>query len=44
MIAASTAYDSDIAFCGTDIDNLPPLNEDAADGDQMYVPWWLYRE
>ncbi len=26
------------------LENLPPLNEDAADGHQMYVPWWLYRE
>src|SRR5437660_9574089 len=26
------------------LESLPPLNEDAADGDQMYVPWWLYRE
>jgi choline dehydrogenase-like flavoprotein len=26
------------------LENLPPLNEDAADGHQMYVPWWLYRQ
>jgi choline dehydrogenase-like flavoprotein len=26
------------------LENLPPLNEDAADGHQMYVPWWLYQE
>src|SRR5207244_10331848 len=26
------------------LESLPPLNEDAADGDQTYVPWWLYRE
>jgi choline dehydrogenase-like flavoprotein len=26
------------------LESLPPLNEDAADGDQMYAPWWLYRE
>src|SRR5207237_4613881 len=26
------------------LESLPPLNEDAADGDQLYVPWWLYRE
>jgi choline dehydrogenase-like flavoprotein len=26
------------------LESLPPLNEDAADGDQVYVPWWLYRE
>jgi choline dehydrogenase-like flavoprotein len=26
------------------LESLPPLNEDAADGDQMYVPWWLYGE
>ena len=26
------------------LENLPPLNEDAADGMQLYVPWWLYRE
>ena len=26
------------------LESLPPLNEDAADGHQMYVPWWLYRE
>lgn len=25
------------------LENLPPLNEDAAGGDQMYVPWWLYK-
>ncbi|HEY6483949.1 MAG TPA: GMC family oxidoreductase, partial [Steroidobacteraceae bacterium] len=26
------------------LENLPPLNEDAADGLQVYVPWWLYKE
>jgi choline dehydrogenase-like flavoprotein len=26
------------------LESLPPLNEDAADGHQMYVPWWLYKE
>ncbi len=26
------------------LESLPPLNEDAAGGDQMYVPWWLYQE
>ena len=26
------------------LESLPPLNEDGADGDQLYVPWWLYRE
>ncbi len=26
------------------LENLPPLNEDAADGHQMYVPWWLYQQ
>jgi choline dehydrogenase-like flavoprotein len=26
------------------LESLPPLNEDAADGHQMYVPWWLYQE
>ncbi len=26
------------------LESLPPLNEDAADGDQVYVPWWLYGE
>ena len=26
------------------LENLPPLNEDAADGDQLYVPWWLYKD
>ena len=29
---------------GVPLENLPPLNEDAADGHQLYVPWWLYRE
>jgi len=24
------------------LENLPPLNEDAADGHQLYTPWWLY--
>jgi choline dehydrogenase-like flavoprotein len=26
------------------LESLPPLNEDAADGHQLYVPWWLYKE
>jgi choline dehydrogenase-like flavoprotein len=26
------------------LESLPPLNEDAADGHQLYVPWWLYGE
>ena len=26
------------------LESLPPLNEDAADGTQVYVPWWLYGE
>src|SRR5258708_33957553 len=26
------------------LESLPPLNEDAADGHQLYVPWWLYRD
>jgi choline dehydrogenase-like flavoprotein len=26
------------------LESLPPLNEDAADGLQLYVPWWLYQE
>jgi len=26
------------------LESLPPLNEDAADGQQLYVPWWLYRD
>jgi len=26
------------------LEGLPPLNEDAADGVQMYVPWWLYQD
>ncbi|HET9390065.1 MAG TPA: GMC family oxidoreductase [Steroidobacteraceae bacterium] len=26
------------------LESLPPLNEDAADGHQVYVPWWLYGE
>jgi choline dehydrogenase-like flavoprotein len=26
------------------LESLPPLNEDAADGMQLYTPWWLYRE
>ena len=26
------------------LEGLPPLNEDAADGHQLYVPWWLYQE
>ncbi len=26
------------------LENLPPLNEDGADGHAFYVPWWLYRD
>ena len=26
------------------LESLPPMNEDAADGMQLYTPWWLYRE
>jgi choline dehydrogenase-like flavoprotein len=26
------------------LENLPPLNEDGADGHAFYVPWWLYKE
>jgi choline dehydrogenase-like flavoprotein len=26
------------------LESLPPVNEDAADGHQLYVPWWLYKE
>jgi choline dehydrogenase-like flavoprotein len=26
------------------LEGLPPLNEDAADGQQLYTPWWLYKE
>ena len=26
------------------LESLPPLNEDAADGHQLYTPWWLYKE
>jgi len=26
------------------LESLPPMNEDAADGHQMYVPWWLYKK
>jgi choline dehydrogenase-like flavoprotein len=26
------------------LENLPPLNEDGADGHALYVPWWLYPE
>jgi choline dehydrogenase-like flavoprotein len=26
------------------LESLPPLNEDAADGLQLYVPWWLYQD
>jgi choline dehydrogenase-like flavoprotein len=25
------------------LENLPPLNEDGADGHALYVPWWLYQ-
>jgi len=26
------------------LENLPPHNEDGADGDHLYAPWWLYKE
>jgi choline dehydrogenase-like flavoprotein len=26
------------------LESLPPLNEDGADGHQLYTPWWLYKE
>ena len=26
------------------LENLPPHNEDGADGLHVYVPWWLYKE
>lgn len=26
------------------LENLPPLNEDGADGMHLYTPWWLYQE
>ena len=26
------------------LENLPPHNEDAAGGLQMYIPWWLYQQ
>src|SRR3984893_1277081 len=26
------------------LESLRPLNEDAADGHQLYVPWWLYQD
>jgi choline dehydrogenase-like flavoprotein len=26
------------------LESLPPLNEDGADGHQLYTPWWLYQE
>jgi len=26
------------------LESLPAMNEDAAGGDQVYSPWWLYRE
>ena len=26
------------------LEDLPPHNEDGADGGHMYAPWWLYKE
>lgn len=26
------------------LESLPPLNEEAASGHQLYTPWWLYQE
>jgi choline dehydrogenase-like flavoprotein len=26
------------------LEALPPLNEDGADGDAVYAPWWLYQQ
>jgi len=26
------------------LESLPPLNEDGADGHQLYMPWWLYQQ
>ena len=26
------------------LENLPPHNEDGANGGHMYAPWWLYKE
>ena len=26
------------------LESLPPLNEDGADGHAYYMPWWLYKE
>jgi choline dehydrogenase-like flavoprotein len=26
------------------LENLPPQNDDGADGGHMYSPWWLYQE
>ena len=26
------------------LESLPPINEDGADGHQLYVPWWLYKQ
>ncbi|TQV66734.1 GMC family oxidoreductase [Exilibacterium tricleocarpae] len=26
------------------LENLPPHNEEGADGMHMYMPWWLYKE
>jgi choline dehydrogenase-like flavoprotein len=26
------------------LESLPPVNEDGADGHQLYVPWWLYQQ
>ncbi|HEV2285761.1 MAG TPA: GMC family oxidoreductase [Steroidobacteraceae bacterium] len=26
------------------LESLPPVNEDGADGHQLYTPWWLYQE
>jgi choline dehydrogenase-like flavoprotein len=26
------------------LENVPPHNEDGADGEHVYMPWWLYRD